>query len=60
MKKKPVIEKPKCRIKGHEGNEYIYICTNEICQKPDRVLCTKCAINHGDAQNFVLIDDMLF
>lgn len=48
-----------CDVKGHEKQRIVYICANASCQRPERLLCTKCAITHGDSQYFVLVDDII-
>ena len=49
----------KCPIKGHENNIITYICLNDTCNMRERLLCTKCAINHGHSKYYVLIEDIM-
>ena len=49
----------KCQVKGHENNLLTYICTDENCKKSERILCTKCAINHGNSANYLLVEEFV-
>ena len=49
----------KCSLKGHDNSPYTYICLSNFCKENERLLCTKCALNHGHAQNYILIEDLL-
>ncbi|KAL4496123.1 hypothetical protein ABPG72_015545 [Tetrahymena utriculariae] len=48
-----------CEIKGHQQQKIVYICANQDCKRQERLLCTKCAIQHGDSQYFILVDEIV-
>ncbi|KRX11230.1 hypothetical protein PPERSA_07755 [Pseudocohnilembus persalinus] len=49
----------KCPKKNHNNSPFTYICMGESCDKPERLLCTKCAIDHGHSNCYVLIEEVL-
>lgn len=32
---------------------------SETCTKPDKLLCTKCAIEHGHSDSYVLFEEII-